>query len=130
VDGPTTRRPRETELARLIADASAARDGVHGTVTRIRAEIHDPYGVRTAITSHPFVTAGVATGAGVAVAKLVFGRTSKLPHAPTRLEVWAGKLLDAGIQVVKPLGVVYLKRWLAEFEPPPSGEQTRQSAAA
>jgi hypothetical protein len=86
-----------------------------GTVARIRAEVHDPYGIRTAITSHPYVTAGVATGVGLGVAKLMSGRTSKKPQAPTRLEYWAGKLLDALLHTLKPLATVYAQRWVQDF---------------
>ena len=88
-----------------------------GTVTRIKEEVHDPWGVRTAITSHPFVTAGVAAGVGVGAWKLFSGRTSDRPEAPTRLEYWAGKLLDGGLHVLKPLALAHLENLLSAFAP-------------
>ena len=95
----------------------------------MRTEVRDPWGVRTALTARPLVTAGVATGVGLAFAKLVMSRKGSAPDAPTRLEYWAGKLLDGGIQVLKPLGRVYLRRWAAQFAPIAEGAESRSTAA-
>ncbi len=124
--GPAIRRRRQDELRELIANADAARAGVDATVTRARAEIRDPYGIRTTIAEHPFVTAGVAAGVGVAATRIVAGRVSAHPDAPTRIEYWAGKLLDGGLAAVRPLCIAWLQRWLAELSPtaPPASPTT------
>jgi hypothetical protein len=78
-----------------------------GTVVRLRAEVRDPWGVRTAITSHPFVTAGVVAGVGVVGVRLLMSRKDGRAGAPTRAERWAGRLLDGGFSVLLPIA----KRW-------------------
>lgn len=77
--------------------------------------MRDPYGIRTVITSHPYVTAGVATGAGIVVVRLLTRRTSDQPGAPTRLEDCAWKLLDGAFAVLRPLGEAWLLRAIREI---------------
>jgi len=117
VVGSTTRKRQAAELERLKTRANDARVRMDGTVTRVRAEIRDPYGIRTTITSHPYVTAGVATGLGVAMARLLSGRKPRSEGAPTRLDYWVGMLMTGGIAALKPLGRLYLAKWIAQFGP-------------
>ena len=127
--GPAIRKRRQDQLRELIAQAGAARATIDATVTRARAEIRDPYGIRTTIADHPFVTAGVATGVGVAAARIVAGRVSAHPDAPTRIEYWAGKLLDGGLAAVRPLCIAWLQRWLAELAPTATPTSSTTAAA-
>ena len=113
--GRTSRKRRVAELARLKVEARAARGRVDGTLTRLREEIADPYGIKSVLSSNALLAAGIATGVGIVLGKLLTGRVSKQAGAPVRAEYWVGKLLDGGLRALLPVGAMQLERWLKEM---------------
>ena len=105
----------DPELVRLRSEVAAARDGVRETLAACSQEARDPFRVKERVRAHPFLTAGVAAGAGYLLYRLRRRRSradDAPPDAPKRAPGVLESAAAGAAKSLTPLALSMIREWI------------------